>query len=103
MSEPLQQLEGCDADLREKCSNVALAWARSALSLSSRPAEMRSGSSGRMRSAAFWVTLLAVSILLYVLLSHAVVGLRSILIDYVHTRAWLVAADLIYRPGCSYF
>ena len=30
-------------------------------------------------------------------LAHAVVGLRSILIDYVHTRAWLVAADLAVR------
>src|SRR6202040_2284104 len=30
-------------------------------------------------------------------LAHAVVGLRSILVDYVHTRAWLVAAELAVR------
>ncbi|MGC2221115.1 MAG: hypothetical protein WA624_01455 [Methylocella sp.] len=37
--------------------------------------------------------------LLFVLtvLAHAVVGLRSILIDYVHARAWLVAAELAVR------
>jgi succinate dehydrogenase / fumarate reductase membrane anchor subunit len=31
------------------------------------------------------------------LLAHAVVGLRSVLVDYVHTRAWLVAATLLVR------
>jgi succinate dehydrogenase membrane anchor subunit len=29
--------------------------------------------------------------------AHAVVGLRSVLDDYVHTHAWLVAADLLVR------
>jgi succinate dehydrogenase / fumarate reductase, membrane anchor subunit len=31
------------------------------------------------------------------LFAHAVVGLRSVLVDYVHTRARLVAADLAVR------
>src|SRR6516164_2476927 len=31
------------------------------------------------------------------LLAHAVVGLRSVLVDYVHTRARLVAAELLVR------
>jgi succinate dehydrogenase / fumarate reductase membrane anchor subunit len=31
------------------------------------------------------------------LLTHAVVGLRSFLMDYVHTRARLVAAELLVR------
>jgi succinate dehydrogenase / fumarate reductase membrane anchor subunit len=31
------------------------------------------------------------------LLTHAVVGLRSVLMDYVHTRARLVAAELLVR------
>jgi succinate dehydrogenase / fumarate reductase, membrane anchor subunit len=31
------------------------------------------------------------------LLAHAVVGLRSVLLDYVHTRAWLIAGELLVR------
>ena len=31
------------------------------------------------------------------LLAHAVVGLRSVIVDYVHTRARVVAADLLVR------
>jgi len=31
------------------------------------------------------------------LFAHAVVGLRSVLVDYVHTRARLVAAELLVR------
>ena len=31
------------------------------------------------------------------LLAHAVVGLRSVVVDYVHTRAWLVATELLIR------
>ena len=33
------------------------------------------------------------------LLAHAVVGLRSVLVDYVHTRARLVAAELLVRAA----
>ncbi len=33
------------------------------------------------------------------LLAHVVVGLRSILVDYVHTRARLVAAELLVRAA----
>jgi len=32
-----------------------------------------------------------------VLFAHAVVGLRSVLLDYVHTHARLVAAELLVR------
>ena len=31
------------------------------------------------------------------LFAHMVVGLRSVLVDYVHTRARLVAAELLVR------
>jgi len=31
------------------------------------------------------------------LLAHAVVGLRSVLVDYVHTRALLVTVELLVR------
>src|ERR1700732_2370107 len=31
------------------------------------------------------------------LLAHAVVGMRSVLVDYVHTRARLVAGELLVR------
>jgi succinate dehydrogenase / fumarate reductase, membrane anchor subunit len=52
-------------------------------------------------SAAEWLAspVPALLTILFVLtvLAHAVVGLRSILIDYLHTRAWLVAADLAVR------
>jgi succinate dehydrogenase / fumarate reductase membrane anchor subunit len=33
------------------------------------------------------------------LFAHAIVGLRSILLDYVHTRARLVAAELVIRAA----
>ena len=33
------------------------------------------------------------------LLAHAVVGMRSVLVDYVHTRARLVAAELLVRAA----
>jgi succinate dehydrogenase / fumarate reductase membrane anchor subunit len=36
-------------------------------------------------------------LLLVAVFSHAVVGLRSVLDDYVHTRVWLVAADILVR------
>ena len=52
-------------------------------------------------SAAAWlaspVPALLTILFVLALLSHAVVGLRSVLVDYVHTRAWLVAADLLVR------
>jgi succinate dehydrogenase / fumarate reductase, membrane anchor subunit len=52
-------------------------------------------------SAAEWLAspVPALLTILFVLtvLAHAVVGLRSILIDYVHTRARLVAAELAVR------
>jgi succinate dehydrogenase / fumarate reductase membrane anchor subunit len=33
------------------------------------------------------------------LLTHAVVGMRSVLVDYVHARARLVAAELLVRAA----
>jgi len=33
------------------------------------------------------------------LFTHALVGLRSVLVDYVHTRARVVAAELLVRGG----
>jgi len=61
---------------------------------------LRLATSDQMTAAA-WLASLAPALLtiLFVLtlLAHAVIGLRSILIDYVHTRAWLVAAELAVR------
>jgi len=52
-------------------------------------------------TAAAWLAspMPALLTILFVLasLAHAVVGLRSVLVDYVHTRAWLVAAVLLVR------
>ncbi|MGP8119283.1 MAG: succinate dehydrogenase, hydrophobic membrane anchor protein [Xanthobacteraceae bacterium] len=52
-------------------------------------------------SAAAWLASPAPALLtilfMLALLSHAVVGLRSVLIEYVHTRAWLVGAELAVR------
>jgi succinate dehydrogenase / fumarate reductase membrane anchor subunit len=52
-------------------------------------------------TAAAWLAspVPALLTILFVLasLAHALVGLRSVLADYVHTRARLVAADLLVR------
>ena len=52
-------------------------------------------------TAAAWlgspVPALLTILLLCALLTHAVVGMRSVLDDYVHTRALLVGADLLVR------
>ncbi len=52
-------------------------------------------------TAAAWLAspVPALLTILFVLatLAHAVVGLRSVLVDYVHTRARLVAASLLVR------
>ena len=37
------------------------------------------------------------------LLAHGVVGLRSVFVDYVHTRARLVAAELLVRGSVTAF
>jgi succinate dehydrogenase / fumarate reductase, membrane anchor subunit len=52
-------------------------------------------------TAAEWLASLVPALLtiLFVLAlpAHAVVGMRSVLVDYVHTRARLVAAELLVR------
>jgi succinate dehydrogenase / fumarate reductase membrane anchor subunit len=52
-------------------------------------------------TAAAWfgspVPALLTILFLIALFAHAIVGLRSVLDDYVHTRARLVAADLLLR------
>jgi succinate dehydrogenase / fumarate reductase membrane anchor subunit len=54
-------------------------------------------------TAAAWIAspLAALLVILFVLagLTHALVGLRSVLLDYVHTRAWLLAAELLVRAA----
>jgi succinate dehydrogenase / fumarate reductase membrane anchor subunit len=54
-------------------------------------------------TAATWLAspVPALLVILFVLagLAHALVGLRSVFADYVHTRATLVAADLIVRAA----
>src|SRR5258708_34883556 len=56
-------------------------------------------------TAAAWLAspVPALLTILFVLaaLAHAVVGLRSVLVDYVHTRARLVAADLLVRAAAA--
>jgi succinate dehydrogenase / fumarate reductase membrane anchor subunit len=52
-------------------------------------------------TAAAWLAspVPALLVILFVLaaLAHALVGLRSVLVDYVHTRGRLVAAALLVR------
>src|ERR1700686_5210356 len=52
-------------------------------------------------TAAAWlaspVTALLTILFVLALLAHAVVGMRSVLVDYVHTRARLVGAELLVR------
>ena len=52
-------------------------------------------------TAASWLSspIPALLIMLFVIagLTHALVGLRSVLLDYVHTRARLVATELLVR------
>ena len=52
-------------------------------------------------TAAIWlaspVPALLTILFVVALLAHAVVGMRSVLVDYVHTRARLVAAELLVR------
>jgi succinate dehydrogenase / fumarate reductase membrane anchor subunit len=52
-------------------------------------------------TAAAWlaspVPALLVILFVFAGLAHALVGLRSVLVDYVHTRARLVAAELLVR------
>jgi succinate dehydrogenase / fumarate reductase, membrane anchor subunit len=54
-------------------------------------------------TAATWLgsPVTALLVMLFVLagLAHALVGLRSIVLDYVHTRARLVAAGLLIRAA----
>jgi succinate dehydrogenase / fumarate reductase membrane anchor subunit len=61
---------------------------------------LRLATSDQMTAAA-WLSspVPAFLVILFVLasLAHALVGLRSVLVDYVHTRAQLVAAALLLR------
>ena len=54
-------------------------------------------------TAATWLAspVPALLVILFVLagLAHAFVGLRSVLVDYVHTRAGLLAAELLVRAA----
>ena len=54
-------------------------------------------------TAAAWLAspIAALLVILFVLagLAHAFVGLRSVLVDYVHTRAGLLAGELLVRAA----
>jgi succinate dehydrogenase / fumarate reductase, membrane anchor subunit len=63
---------------------------------------LRLATSDQMTAAAWLASPVpALLIILFVLaaLAHAVVGLRSVLADYVHTRVRFVAASLLVRAG----
>ncbi len=59
---------------------------------------LRLATSDRL-TAAQWLSLpipaLLMILFVIALFAHAFVGLRSILLDYVHTRSWVVAAGLL--------
>lgn len=61
---------------------------------------LRLATSGRM-TAAEWLAspVAALLVILFVLaaLAHMLVGLRSVCLDYVHTRASVLAAELLVR------
>ena len=54
-------------------------------------------------TAAAWLAspVAALLVIFFVITSfaHALVGLRSVLADYVHTRAWSLAAELLVRAA----
>src|ERR1700756_6016026 len=58
-------------------------------------------------TAAAWLSspVTALLVMLFVLagLAHALVGLRSVFLDYVHTRARLVLANLFLRAAIAIF
>ena len=61
---------------------------------------LRLATSDQMTAAAWLaspVPALLVILFVLALLAHALVGLRSVLVDYVHTRWRLVAAELLVR------
>jgi succinate dehydrogenase membrane anchor subunit len=61
---------------------------------------VRLATSDQMTAAAWLaspVPALLTILFVLALLAHAVVGLRSVIVDYVHTRARVVAADLLVR------
>src|SRR5258707_12556637 len=61
---------------------------------------LRLATSDQMTAAAWLASPVpALLVILFVLaaLAHALVGLRSVLVDYVHTRVLLVAAALLVR------
>ena len=61
---------------------------------------LRLATSDQMTAAAWLaspVPALLVILFVLALLAHALVGLRSVLVDYVHTRALLVTAELLVR------
>ena len=63
---------------------------------------LRLATSDQMTAAAWLASPIpALLVILFVLaaLAHALVGLRSVLVDYVHTRARLVAAELLVRAA----
>jgi succinate dehydrogenase / fumarate reductase membrane anchor subunit len=63
---------------------------------------LRLATSDQMTAAAWLASpIAALLVILFVLagLAHAFVGLRSVLVDYVHTRARLLAAELLVRAA----
>jgi succinate dehydrogenase membrane anchor subunit len=61
---------------------------------------LRLATSDQMTAAAWLaspVPALLTILFVLALLAHAVIGLRSVIVDYVHTRARVVAADLLVR------
>jgi succinate dehydrogenase / fumarate reductase membrane anchor subunit len=61
---------------------------------------LRLATSDQMTAAAWLASpmpALLTILFMLALLAHAAVGLRSVLVDYVHARAWLVAATLLVR------
>ena len=59
------------------------------------------------KTAADWLTqpLPALLVILLVLagIAHALIGVRSVILDYVHTRARLLAAELLFRAVAVIF
>ena len=57
------------------------------------------------KSAAEWLAqpIPALLVMFVVLagITHALIGVRSIILDYVHTRAWLLAAELLVRAAAA--
>ena len=98
----VRQLGSARDGLREWRSQRLTAIALIPLGLYFAASILSLAKSDRMTAAAWLaspVPALLVTLFVLAALTHALIGLRSVLLDYVHTRARLLAAGLLLRAA----